>query len=125
MKKVNYKKKCWELFSQKIRQRGADEYGNNTCVTCGKVKHWKELQAGHFIDSRNNTVLLDERLVFPQCYACNVGLHGNKIQYWKYMRKKYTEKQLYEFENLKFTISKISPKQWEEKYKQLKEQNET
>lgn len=42
------KKKLWTLFSEYIRRL----YSHDDiceCVTCGVKKHWKELQAGHFI----------------------------------------------------------------------------
>ena len=61
--------------------------GYNTCVTCCKSFHWKNLQAGHFIDGRMNSVLFDERGVWPQCYACNVCKHGNKVEYYQHMMR--------------------------------------
>ncbi len=54
-------------------------------MTCGGPNQ----QAGHFIDGRHNAVLFSELGVHSQCYHCNVGLKGNKIQYWLFMEKTY------------------------------------
>ncbi len=61
------------------------------------------MQAGHYIDGRNNTVLYDEKLVHPQCLRCNVFLKGNKVSYTVFMANKYclTIEQIAEMDNLK------------------------
>lgn len=83
------KNKAWDQFSIFIRTEGADEHGFNRCVTCEARKHWKELQAGHFIRGRLNSNLFDERGVWPQCYSCNVGAQGNVVLYYKWMLQKF------------------------------------
>jgi len=83
------KKKVWTQFSIFIRTRGADEQGFNRCVTCLVKKHWKELQAGHFIRGRLNANLFDERGTQPQCYICNVHFQGNVVIYYGWMRAKF------------------------------------
>lgn len=35
------------------------------------------MQAGHAIGGRTGAVLLDEEIIRPQCYRCNVALRGN------------------------------------------------
>ena len=67
-----YKKKAWASFSKYIRQKYAGEEGLAICYTCGKVAHWKQLQAGHGISGRNNAVLFMEEVVRPQCAGCNL-----------------------------------------------------
>lgn len=102
---------AWTAFSRYIRLASADDNGNVQCVTCGIVKHWtgESMQAGHFIDSRNNTVLFDERIVFCQCYSCNVPKKGNKVAYTIFMHKLgYTMEEIEEFESLKFKTKKMS-----------------
>jgi hypothetical protein len=83
------KKRVWKEFSIFIRTRGADENGFNRCVTCIVKKHWKELQAGHFIRGRLNSNLFDERGVNPQCYICNVHFQGNVVVYYGWMLAKH------------------------------------
>jgi len=100
--KQKLKELAWKLFSQYIRRRYADRNGYVECVTCGVYKNWKQLQAGHFIDGRNNTVLFNELFVFPQCYRCNVLLKGNKVQYTLFMLSQgYSQEEIKKFDSLK------------------------
>lgn len=92
-KKETFKKlkaRAWRMFSEYIRRLGAVD-GKNSCVTCGVVKPWKELQAGHFIDGRHNAVLFNHLITYPQCVRCNIWLHGNKIQFTLFMQRKFGE----------------------------------
>ena len=79
------KKRLWTLFSLYIRTRDClkttGTLSRGKCITCGKEYEISQLQAGHFIAGRSNSVLFDEKGVFAQCYACNVGLHGNILEY--------------------------------------------
>jgi hypothetical protein len=77
------KQKAWAAFSLFIRTR------DKKCVTCptGSAQ-----QAGHFIDGRSNAVLFSEKGVHGQCYHCNVGLKGNKLEYWLFMERTYGRK---------------------------------
>lgn len=82
--------KAWELTSKYVRLREADENGYNRCVTCGITKHWKELQAGHFIpQARGNAIRWDIRGIHPQCHRCNINLGGNGAEYTFYMLDRY------------------------------------
>lgn len=106
VKKISLKKAktmAWDTFSEYIRRKYADNNGNVKCVTCGVIIPWKESQAGHFVDSRNNTVLYDERLVHPQDIRCNIFLKGNKVRYTVFMVRTYgfTMDQIEELDNLK------------------------
>ncbi len=71
---------AWKAFSAYIRQR------DQRCVTCNTGR---ADQAGHFIDGRHNAVLFSEEGVHGQCYHCNVGLKGNKLEYFLFMEKTY------------------------------------
>ncbi len=71
------KDKCWSVFSEYIRRRGADSGGTEYCYTCEKPLHWKNLQCGHAIGGRHNAVLFDADICRPQCARCNVFLRGN------------------------------------------------
>ena len=102
------KKKAWVLFSQWIRYHNSKN-GLSKCVTCGVWKPWKELQAGHFIPGRHNSILFDERGVHPQCYHCNVGLKGNPRAYDKYMRETYGNLVVTELEMLDQRTKSFKP----------------
>ena len=107
--KSKAKEKAWNVFSRYIRRKYADDNGYVACVTCGVKKHYKEMQAGHYVDSRNNSVLFNEELVYPQCVGCNMFKHGNKIKYTKFlMDKGFTIDQLNDFDNLKFKTKKMN-----------------
>jgi len=65
MAKLSTKKnKLWKLVSEYVRRRHADENGYTACYTCGTIKHWKEMDAGHAIPGRKNYVFLVERTMF-------------------------------------------------------------
>ena len=80
------KKKAWAEFSKYIRLRSADSNGMVKCVTCPDdepKKHWKEMQAGHFVGGRGNAVLFDEEIVYPQCLTGDselILIGGKKIK---------------------------------------------
>ena len=83
------KKKLDETHSIYIRREAADKDGIASCITCGIRKHWKELQASHFISrSYLSTRWLDSN-VHPACYTCNVLRHGNMIEYAVWMNENY------------------------------------
>ena len=70
------KKEAWDLLSKIVRITYANSRGYVTCYTCGAIKHWKEMQAGHAIPGRTESVLLDEEILRPQDSACNVWKNG-------------------------------------------------
>ncbi len=57
------------------------------CVSCQRKMPWKQIQAGHFIDGRFNSILFDERGIHPQCGVCNVVYNGRKEEYFIYMER--------------------------------------
>jgi len=85
------KTKAWDLLSLIVRWTGADEYGQNFCVTCyidTGEKKWipiKRLQAGHFQSGRGNTILFDERGIRCQCDGCNRWKQGNQNAFRLYL----------------------------------------
>ncbi len=87
------KARAWAIFSIYIRLRDCESYQHAgmfaPCVTCGKLTHFKQLQAGHFLSGRGNAVLFDEDLVHAQCQQCNIFKHGNSDGYWPYVVKTY------------------------------------
>ena len=114
--------KVWDVFSKYIRLKYADWRGNESCVTCGIVKHWKEMQAGHFIAGRGNSILFDVRGVHPQCGRCNVYLKGNVVEYFRFMQKKYGDKVIDDLRVLRLKERKWKPKEladMKEHYKEL------
>ena len=72
-----WKKKAWKAFSTWVRTNELDDDGNATCYTCGIKKHWKKMYAGHFVQGRRPSVLIQEEIVKVQCVGCNRFRHGN------------------------------------------------
>lgn len=85
------KAKAWTNFSIYIRTRDCIRFTGDPdegmCITCKRWYPFKKLQAGHFIGGRNNAVLFDDRIVYSQCYGCNVGRAGNYLEYFYFMEQ--------------------------------------
>ena len=105
------KAQTWKVFSEYIRRRYANDQGMVPCITCGTVKHWKELQAGHFIPGRHNGVLFDVRNCHQQCYQCNVPLKSNPIKYREVMENRYGQEVIEEL--IAFDATNKQLKVWE------------
>lgn len=83
------KRKAWELLSRAIRLEAREADGLVTCVSCKRRMEWKQIQAGHWIDGRFNSILFDERGIHPQCSMCNVVHNGRKEEYFIFMEQKH------------------------------------
>ncbi len=84
------KKKLWTAMSQYIRQRDADWQGMVACCSCGKVKHYKEMDCGHYHPRTDGLAMFfEEKNLAPQCSACNRFRHGNLARYAIYLIGKY------------------------------------
>ncbi len=83
------KKKADALFSVHIRKSYADVDGKVKCVTCGVRKHWKSMQAGHYIPRSNLSTRWEELNTHVQCMQCNVLKKGNLDEYAIFLIEKY------------------------------------
>ncbi len=120
------KDQCWKLFSEYIRRKDADEGGTNECYTCKKLFHWRELQCGHFVPGRTNSVLFDVRVVRPQCARCNIWLGGNYANFTLRLLDEVGREQVDELlalkhQTLKYTKSDIQDliEKYKEKLKEI------
>ena len=68
------KQECYKAAQKLARLSEADDNGYCTCVSCGVVKHYKEMQGGHFIPKANSSYwALDVELkIHAQGPACNM-----------------------------------------------------
>ena len=82
-------KKLDAVFSQYIRLKDADEFGNVTCFTCGKVDHWKKLQNGHFQSRKHYATRWDEMNCQVQCVSCNMFKGGEQFLFGKYLDERF------------------------------------
>ena len=118
------KQKVWEVFSMYIRLKYAGKKGNEICYTCGIVKNWKDMQAGHGFSGRGNSILFDERIVRPQCKRCNIFLRGNYDIFHAKLIKEYGKDFLNEINKLKKTIKKFTQSELRELYEHYKREVE-
>jgi len=81
-------RKLWKIFSQYIRKRDCPN-GYGTCVTCGKLKPYAEMDAGHFIGRRHKATKFDERNVAVQCRYCNRFNSGESWAFGQWIDQKY------------------------------------
>jgi hypothetical protein len=120
--RAQLKKMAWTEFSRFIRLRDTDEKGFGFCVTCKEPQklHWKKLQAGHFAQSRCNSILFDEQGTNAQCARCNIWLHGALDNYADFMVKKYGVGIIEEMKIRKWSKKDYSPSDLEEIYEKYK-----
>lgn len=117
------KKKAWDAFSTFIRTRDCIRFKRSLtvgmCVTCKREYPYNKLVAGHFIQGRTNSVLLDERLVYSQCWGCNTnppyGKGGNYVEYFIFMEEEVGREKIDEFRALKHKAVKITAAEFLEK----------
>lgn len=101
--KQKAKEKAWKYCSIYNRMKDADWRGYVSCVTCGATKHWKEMQAGHFIPGRTNGILFEDNGIHAQDYRCNIALGSNPRKYDAYMKKRYGQKEINRLDKLSET----------------------
>ncbi len=103
------KQKAWKWCSKYIRLRDALEYCQKTgidpneyryriedmpigCCTCGRVRSFRQIDAGHFISRGSgggSGVYFDERNIHAQCKSCNAFHQGKTLEYNDFMQEKY------------------------------------
>jgi len=70
------KKKADKLYSLKLRKEAANKEGMCKCYTCSSIKHWKELQCGHFVTRTITALRYEPKNTRPQCVSCNLFKQG-------------------------------------------------
>jgi hypothetical protein len=76
-------------FSVYVRLRDADANGYCRCISCGAVRHWSQMDAGHYVNRAHMSTRYDERNVHAQCRRCNRFDEGNQIGYTRGLIKRY------------------------------------
>jgi len=115
------KKELWRLTSAYVRRSASDHEGYCSCVTCGIRKHYKQLQAGHFIPKALGTAIyFDLRNIHPQCYRCNINLGSNGPEYFRYMQERYGDETIDELRTLSRTMLKLYTADYEEMIEEMK-----
>ena len=111
------KKKAWYWCSRYCRLRDAVEYCKRMnidvsqfnriedlpvkCCTCGAIKGWIRMDAGHFLSrgmGGSSGVYFDERNIHAQSKDCNAFKQGASEEYREFIIKKYGKEVLAELE---------------------------
>lgn len=108
-------KRLDQVFSEYIKFRDASDNGYCTCVTCGSIHRWNDIQNGHYISRQYIATRYDSRNCHPQCNDCNVGKRGNLDEYKRFIIKKYGVKVLAELEEGKRALAKWGTADYQEK----------
>lgn len=103
---MDLKAKLDRVFSVYIRMRDADENGYIRCISCGKAVHWKDADAGHYVNRRHMSLRWDEKNVNAQCRSCNRFDEGNMLGYTEGLQRKYGSQVLNYFKIKKHNIAK-------------------
>jgi hypothetical protein len=99
--------KADKLTSDYIRQKYADDYGNVTCITCGKVLHWKESHCAHYIERGSKATRWLEENLHPADCSCNVfHKEFHKREYTLYMIDMYGRDKISELKILSRKVLK-------------------
>lgn len=71
-----------DIYSFYIRLKDCDERGYGRCISCGSVKHYTDLQNGHYIARiAAPHLIFYEPNTHAQCTRCNGFLEGNTVSY--------------------------------------------
>lgn len=81
--------KADKYFSLYIRLRDSDDNGFVRCCTCGIVRHWKQVDNGHFIKRQHNASRFSEVNCNAQCKGCNCFEQGANEKYAEFIKEKH------------------------------------
>ncbi len=118
------KKELDKYFSLYIRLRDANEYGMVQCFTSGRVYHYKNIHAGHFMSRKHLSTRWCDTNVQPQSAADNLFGQGEQYKFALHLDGKYGEGTAEELQFKSRQIHKVSRVEYEEQisyYKNLVE----
>mgnify|MGYP001582548985 FL=1 len=108
------KKEVWKIFSLYIRLKYSDWRGYVSCYTCGTIKFYKQIHAGHFISRQFSATIFDKNNVRPQCYACNIIKKGSAGRYAQNLINELGDQKFKELLKKGNTLKQFSIKELEE-----------
>lgn len=101
--------------------KAADQDGYAECVSCGVVKHYKEMDGGHFISRSYSFHSLREENIHPQCKGCNRFFTKCHDDYRRYMVDMYGEDFVQWLTDSKWTTTKRTSPDYEDIISELRE----
>lgn len=81
-------KKLDKVFALYIRLRDCMPNGFGKCISCGRVKPYRELDCGHFFGRTNMATRFDEDNCNAECQSCNRVSSDHLIYYQENLIKK-------------------------------------
>ena len=81
-------KKLDKVFALYIRLRDCMPNGFGKCISCGKIKPYRELDCGHFFGRMNMATRFDEDNCSAECQGCNRASSDHLIYYQENLIKK-------------------------------------
>lgn len=76
------------VFALYIRLRDAMPNGYGRCISCGRIKPFKELDCGHFYGRTNMATRFDEDNCSAECHYCNRMKADHLIYYQENLIRK-------------------------------------
>ena len=70
-KEIDPVKRLDKIFSLYIRLRDIMPNGMGRCISCGKIKPYREFDCGHFFGRANMATRYDEDNCSAECQVCN------------------------------------------------------
>lgn len=102
------KSKADSIYSKRLRELASDKNGMVKCYTCSTIKHWKEMQCGHYISRTVTALRYYRKNTKPQCAGCNMFNQGRLDIFAVNLIKEYGSgilEELQELKKLSFTSS--------------------
>ena len=94
--------------------------GSVPCCTCGVMKHWKEMDGGHFVPRGISSTAFDPRNVHAQCKGCNGFGHGEQARYLVFLEQEYGREVADELMNRRGQLRKYTRVELQEMKKEYK-----
>jgi len=120
------RQECLKAIQRLCRLAAADDDGNCACVSCGVVKHYSQLQGGHWLAKGSSSFwALRIENVHPQCASCNMwGMrYGSAAQqYTLWMEDMYGRDFVEEMISTKSDPIKLYKADYEELLEEFNEQ---
>ena len=120
------RQECLKAIQRLCRLAAADDDGNCACVSCGCVKHYSQLQGGHWLAKGSSSFwALRIENVHPQCASCNMwGMrYGSAAQqYTLWMEDMYGRDFVEEMIATKSNPIKLYKADYEEMLEEFNEQ---
>ena len=89
-----------KVFSEWVRRSAANSQGFIRCY-CGRIVHWKDADASHFVSRQFLATRYDPRNVSASCRQCNRFKEGNAADHAEQLIKKFGSNIVKELNELK------------------------